>query len=66
MLYTDPLSKVAVWLPVQLFWYSVSALFLSLHFIYLFIIIIIIFTVAWSITGGQKITPRVRQQNKNK
>lgn len=33
-------------------------------FIYLFIIIIIIFTVAWSITGGQKITPGVRQQQK--
>lgn len=30
MLYTDPLSKVAVWLRVQLFWYSVLALFLSL------------------------------------
>lgn len=30
MLYTDPLSKVAVRLPVQLFSYSVSASFLSL------------------------------------
>lgn len=30
MLYTDPLFKVAMWLPVQLFSYSVLALFLSL------------------------------------
>lgn len=60
MLYTDPLSKVAVWLPVQLFSYSVSALFLSLPCDFFFSSV----TVAWIITRGQQITSRVRQQKR--
>lgn len=56
MLYTDPLSKVAMWLPVQLFSYSVSASFLSLLCDFLKSV-----TGGQIITRGQQITHRKRQ-----
>lgn len=59
MLYTDPLSKVAMWLPVQLFSYSVSALFLSPC-----VILFLSVTVEQIITGRQQITRRKRQQKR--
>lgn len=68
MLYTDPLSKVAVRLPVQLFSYSVSASFLSLLCDFFFFFFgrggFLSVTVGQIITRGQQITHRKRQQKR--
>lgn len=63
MLYTDPLSKVAIRLPVQLFSYSGSASFLSLlcdFFYFIFFICDCRADYYW----GQQINYRKRQQKR--